>query len=57
MTIKHFGLACVALGVAVGRFLRPTSGSGDIDRFNLEQHFWPTLKISCSVLLKSYPKL
>ena len=38
----------------------PTSGGGDMDRFNLEKHFWPTLKIrvrvSCSVLLNSYPK-
>ena len=31
--------------------------SGEIGRFNLESHFKPTFKISCNVLLNSYPKL
>ena len=38
--LYHFGHACVVLGVAVGRFFSGlTSGSGDIDCFNLEKHF------------------
>ena len=38
-------------------FSEHTSENGEIGRFNLESHFLPTLKISCSVLLNSYSKL
>ena len=35
----------------------PCQKKGEISRFNLESHSWPTLKISCSLLRNSYPKL
>ena len=38
-------------------FSKPTSKNGEIGRFNPQSHFWLTLKISCSLLLNSYPKL
>ena len=38
------------------KFSKPTPENGKIGRFSLENHFRPTLKISYSVLLNSYPK-
>ena len=38
-------------------FSKPSSKNGEIGRFNLESDFRPALKISCSVLLNSYPEL
>ena len=55
--LYHFVLACVVLHMAVKEFSKPTSKNGEIGRLNLESHFSPTLKICCSVLLNSYPKL
>ena len=49
--LYHFKLAFVVLHMAVKNFLTPTTINGEIDRFNLESHFLPALKISCSVLL------
>ena len=37
--------------------LKPTSKNGEKRRFNPESHFRPSLKISQSVLLNSYPRL
>ena len=37
--------------------LKPISKNGEICHFKFWSHFWQTLKISCSVLPNSYPKL
>ena len=55
--LYHSKLAYVVLHMAVKEFSKPTSKNGEIGHFNLESHFWPTLKISSSVLLNLYPKL
>ena len=53
----HFKLAYVVLHVVAKEFFETDFSKWGIYRFNLESHFWPTLKISCSVLLNSYPTL
>ena len=57
VSFYHVKLAYVVPYMAVKEFSEPTSKSGEIDCFNLESRFWPTLKISWSVLLTSCTKL
>ena len=54
--IYHFKFAYVVLHMAVNEFFETSSKNGEIGCFNLESHFSLTLKISCSVLLNSYPE-
>ena len=52
----HFKLTYVVLHMAVKEFSKPISKRGEIQCLIPESHFLPTLKISYSVLMNSYPK-
>ena len=47
----------MVLHIIIKNFSEPASENGEIGSLNLESHFEPNLKIGCSILLNSYPKL
>ena len=51
VSLYHFKLAYIVLHMAVKEFSKILSKNREIGRFNLQNHFRSTLKISCSVLL------